>query len=235
MFKRKTLQKAIDNFQSKIDQRAEKIDNKIKALVLETENIMNQINELMKRLVNYELVDDESGHDDINKQIESLRVKYDNALSKVRLYKEACDDTDFIKDDIPNIISIAKKQMIERKKEAGLNREKRDKFKQGLDRISKQIEQLDRDHDNMTGLVEAKQLRPLMKYIESRKVKALFEKYYLQALLNESSQDYIEQYIEPEAQSRNAENLCITVERHLSNAEVDKVHKINDLSLASYK
>lgn len=234
MFKStKGTDEAVNELLDHIDAREEKIQSKIEEMQQEATTIKRNIDDLMMELVDCELNEDEKRQEDINKKASSLRNKYNEIQDKIKAYEGTLKDHNFIEIKIPNVIDIAKKQNAERGKVIKQKIALKEELQGKMAEIEKQIKAVDLELDNLYFRTEAKKLKPLLKYIEPRKIKGGYEESYLSCLIS-GEKELLEQYIEPDIEEYKVpEDLCI-MDNYIPSFEAEKHEEENRKRLGSW-
>ena len=193
---RTTVKEAVSNFLNEVHKRNSKIQEKINGLQGEATTVKSGIDELMRELVEFDLSDDAPGQASANKKLVQLRSKYDDLQARIAAYQGAIHDQYIIQSGIPKVLDLARKARDERFKALEKKKIQRDKLQQELDDIQKQLQFVDNEMSTLRNYSEARELRPLLKYIETRKFKLMSEEKYLSALISGETKESLERYIE---------------------------------------
>ncbi|WP_088189022.1 hypothetical protein [Desulfosporosinus sp. FKA] len=190
------VKEAVDSLLGEVAKRNSKIQEKINSLQKEAVEVKSSIDGLMQDLVNYDLADDEQGQATANKKIAQLRFKYDDLQARVEAYKEAMNNQSIIQTGISTALDMARKVRDERSILIQKKTDQCDKLEKDIESMKKQLECAKSERNSLVSRTEAKELLPLLKYIEPRKIKNMYEERYLSALINGITGELLDQYIE---------------------------------------
>ena len=176
-------------------------EHKIRLLIKGVDAQINDLNKTMSTLTDHYVTQEIEGNLEalaaIDKEITDTRLNIENLQGKKDAYGRLDKEEKYIKDAIPKILESARKDMNERNQKIGKKQEEKEALKLKIKEIENKINIIDAELFTLNVMKETSLLRPLLNYIETRKIKNGFEDQYLQVLLSEgSSSEYLDQYID---------------------------------------
>jgi chromosome segregation ATPase len=187
----------------KIKQASSSVEDKIKELNVKMTGLLN-------KFVKLDLLGNTEEKNIVDKSIKELRLEIEDLNNKKEAYQRVSVEDISLKDGLTKAIEIAREENAERIERFLKKIEERDAFKIKLEEMENELKRLDSEISDLHKDKQAKELRPLLKYIEPRKIRSMGEEDYLRVLVSEGpSSQYLEQYIEPVRNlERQPENLC---------------------------
>lgn len=183
-----------------LDKRAMRI-NKIKNASSSAEDKIKELNikmtELLNTFVELDLQGETEKKNIIDKSIKELRLEIEEWNNKKEAYQRVSIEDKSLIDDLNDAIESAREENIERIKALQKKIEERDSLCMRIKKLEEELKGLDREVEGLKVEKQAKQLLPLLKYIEPRKIKFMRDVTYLQALISGEPKEILEQYIEP--------------------------------------
>lgn len=189
------LQEVVNDLLEQMQKRNNKIQQKIRDYENQESKVNGTIDDLVRKLIEYDLADDVAGQEDTNKKITQQKELLDDIHAKISAYKDAINDPEIVKSKMPDIITLAKKERVNRNQATEQKRTQKQKFEKDMETLKQQIESIDKEIHLLVESQETKVLVPLLKYIEERPIKYNGEKGYLACLISGET-DKLDQYIE---------------------------------------
>lgn len=187
------LLQAVHLRNSKIKESVESIDNQIKYME-------SKIADLMDKYVSLEMANRTTELKEIDKSINSIRLQIESLKGKRDAYSKLPEDKR-IKEAIPKILESARKDKEERfeqfKKKVADKKILEAKLKEKINEMENQLESMDEEIKQLRVKKEVNAILPLLKYIEPRKIGNVDG--YIGALLDNDSNEVLEQYLEKDS------------------------------------
>lgn len=150
MYDANKLQKRIEQFKNKVSDQDNMIKNKVNEIDAEISKVEGNIDSELKKLVKFEMSKDTEAQEKSNKLLYDLRYKLNDLKEKKSMYLTVKDDKSFVKDEIQQILDLAKQVSDERHDEKiriigerAVIEEKIYELKQESDKLARKSELLD--------------------------------------------------------------------------------------------
>lgn len=197
-----------DSINSKVISSVSSIDKDIITIDKDIEKLMNIY-------VQCEISGNTDKLSEIEKSVNEAVQSKEKLKFKKGAYEKATANNKAIQDEIPNVLKLALTTRNERFKKIKENQKQEEKLKDDIKVLEDQLQDIKGTSYNLTNKSEARELKPLLKYIETRKVKNLYEEPYLNALIGGCTGEELEQYIEEERfYGKPGPTSIMTNERH---------------------
>ncbi len=179
------------------EERIAQIKNSIKENDVQIEELQNNITDLMDKYVSLKMDGKTSELKEIDKSINTTRLKIEDLKGKKEAYLRLIDDDRRIVSEIPGILELARKDNKQRfeqlQKKISDEKKMKEEFEEKEREMKKQLEIVESEISQLRVEKEANAILPLLKYIESRKIKNKIG--YASALVSDESKEFLEQYI----------------------------------------
>lgn len=176
-------------------------EHKIRLLIKGVDAQINDLNKIMSTLTDNYVTQEIEGNVEalaaIDKEITDTRLNIENLQGKKDAYGRLDKEEKYIKDAIPKILESARKDMNERTEKVNKKNEEKKALELKIKEIENKIKSVDAELFILHSNDVVSLIKPLLKYIEPRKIKNGFEEQYLRVLLSDGpSSEYLDQYID---------------------------------------
>lgn len=177
------------------------INSKVKDLTSSIDKEILLVDKNLEKLTNIyiqrEIAGDTENLKEVEKSInEAVQNKETLKLKKQAYERSALSDKN-VTDGIPEVLELARTTKEERYKSIEDKQNQIDQLNEKIEELKNAKENVERERSRLWDKKEERELRPLLKYIEKRKVNSTFEESYLMALLGGATGPLLEQYLEP--------------------------------------
>lgn len=195
LFKTSTAE-LINSLLNEKNARESKIEEAIASLDKQIEGLEKNIDSLIDKCVSLELDGTTPEAEEIDKSIAEMRREIDILKGKREAYRRQLSGDKYIRREIPKILEAARRDRDQRLKQYEKKLAESDTLKNKIAELQKKLNIVEDEVINLRHDKEVQDLRPILKYIEPRKIKLMNEDRYLRNLLAGEPKQCLEQCIE---------------------------------------
>lgn len=193
MFFKTDVNEKVNILLNENESRISKIKDSIKDVEMQIGELESKNTDLMDNYVSLELEGNVAALKEVDKSINSTRLKIESLKGKKEAYLRLINDDRHIQKEIPQILELARGYRKERLKQLEKKRTEKEGLNEQIKGIKKHIEEVEREIYELEFKREINIIKPLLKHIEHREVEG--EENYLDALLDNETKEQLENYL----------------------------------------
>ncbi|WP_270215510.1 hypothetical protein [Clostridium butyricum] len=194
------------------ESRISKIKDSINDVEMQIGEFESKITDLMDNYVSLELEGNVAALKEVDKSINSTRLKIESLKGKKEAYLRLINDDRHIQKEIPQILELARGYRKERLKQLEKKRTEKEGLNEQIKGIKKHIEEIEREIYELEFKREINIIKPLLKHIEHREVDN--EEMYLNALIDNETKEQLECHLKQDRSSWVRPRVTINVDEN---------------------
>lgn len=185
MYDEKLLSQKIAQFKEKTHKQNAMVKEKVAEIDNDIADIKAQIDAELKALVGYELSENIDAQEKSNKLLFDLRHKLNDLDEKKEMYLTIKNDRDFVKDEIREILSIARAQLNNRQVEADRLLKEAKEIDDKIEQLKKKSEELHVHIERLSNVDDSFKFIDIIEYIPGiENVPGSFRNLYINDLIS---------------------------------------------------